>query len=230
MGQSSIYNKFFGTGNILKGGAKVNLLRLMYEKKEFLILVFANLITQLGITYYVMERTNKTDISVWPLFFAQLIIIFVITLVPMPKFVKFILFCLFSYIFGLMLSGLKKGVSSDIINVAIQGALTVFGVMLATGVALFAGGINLGYRFGAILFWSLLALIVARLVFVLGANMNQANKILSFIGIILFAVYVVYDTNKILQREYYGDFITASIDYYLDILNLFTNFLSYNDN
>jgi len=229
MGKSSIYNKFFGTGNVLKGGAKVNLLKLMYEKKEFLILVFANLIAQLGITYYVMVRTN-TDISIWPLFFAQLVIIFVITLVPMPEIMKFILFCVFSYTFGLMLSGLKKSVSSDTINVAIQGALTVFGLMLATGVALIAGGINLGYRFGAILFWSLLALIVARLVFVLGAKMNQANKILSFIGIILFAVYVVYDTNIILQRDYSGDFITASMDYYLDILNLFTNFLGSSDN
>jgi FtsH-binding integral membrane protein len=229
MGKSSIYNKFFGTGNVLKGGAKVNLLRLMYEKKEFLILVFSNLIAQLGITYYVMLKTN-TDISIWPLFFAQLVIIFVITLVPMPEFMKFLLFCLFSYIFGLIFSGLKKTVSSDTINLAIQGAMTVFGLMLATGVALIAGGINLGYRFGAILFWSLLALIVARLVFVLGAKMNQANKILSFIGIILFAVYVVYDTNIILQRDYYGDFITASMDYYLDILNLFTNFLGSSDN
>jgi FtsH-binding integral membrane protein len=102
--------------------------------------------------------------------------------------------------------------------------------MLASGVALLAGGINLGYKFGAILFWSLLALIVARLVFVLGAKMNQAHKLLSFIGIILFAVYVLYDTNKILQRDYYGDFITASMDYYLDIINLFTSFLGSNDN
>jgi FtsH-binding integral membrane protein len=129
-----------------------------------------------------------------------------------------------------MLSVLKNKYSSDMINVAIQGAMTVFVFMLAAGVALFAGGINLGYKFGAILFWSLLALIVARLVFVLGAKMNQAHKILSFIGIILFAVYVLYDTNKILQRDYYGDFITASMDYYLDIINLFTNFLDSNDN
>jgi FtsH-binding integral membrane protein len=169
-------------------------------------------------------------VSIWPLFFAQLIIIFVITLVPMPEFVKFLLFCLFSYIFGLTLSTLKKKYSSDMINIAIQGAITVFAIMLASGIALIAGGINFGYRFGTILFWSLLALIVARLVFVLGANMNQANKIFSFIGIILFAVYVIYDTNIILQRNYSGDFITASMDYYLDILNLFTNFLVSSDN
>ena len=148
----------------------------------------------------------------------------------MPEFLKFLLFCALSYIFGLMLSVLKKIYSEEIINMAIQGALTIFSFMLATGVFLFAGGINLGYKFGAILFWSLLALIVARLVFVLGVKMDQANKILSFIGIILFAVYVVYDTNNILQRNYYGDFITASMDYYLDIINLFTNLLGRFDN
>jgi FtsH-binding integral membrane protein len=124
-----------------------------------------------------------------------------------------------------MLSVLKKKYNPDMINIAIQGALTVFAFMLATGVALFAGGINLGYKFGTVLFWTLLALIVAQLVFVLGAKMNQAHKILSFVGIILFALYVIYDTNKILQRDYYGNFITASMDYYLDIINLFTSFL-----
>ena len=215
----------------MKGGAKIsNLIKLMYEKKEFLILVFANLIAQLGITYFVMERTNKIDISIWPLFAAQIIIIFVMAFAPIPEFIKFLLFCFFSYTFGLMLSLLKNKYTSDMINIAIQGALTVFVFMLATGVALFAGGINLGYKFGSILFWSLLALIVARLVFVLGAKMSQAHKILSFIGIIPFAIYIVYDTNKILQRDYYGNVITASMDYYLDIINLFTNFLESNNN
>jgi FtsH-binding integral membrane protein len=227
MGKSNIYNRFFGSSQ-MKGGAKMgNLIKLMYEKKEFLILVFANLITQLGITYYVMERTPERimDISIWPLFATQLIIIFVMVLVPMPDFFKFLLFCFFSYTFGLMLSVLKKKYNPDMINIAIQGALTVFAFMLATGVALFAGGINLGYKFGTILFLTLLALIVAQLVFVLGAKMNQAHKLLSFVGIILFALYVIYDTNKILQRDYYGNFITASMDYYLDIINLFTSFL-----
>jgi FtsH-binding integral membrane protein len=227
MGQSSIYKRFLGGG--LKSNQKTNLVKLMYEKKEFLILVFANLIVQLGITYYVMEKTNNPNISIWALFAAQIIIIFVIALVPMPEFIKFLIFCLFSYIFGLMLSPLKQKYSAQVIQIAIQGALTVFAVFLAAGVALIAGGINLGYKFGAMLFWALLLLIVFELVFVLGANLPQAQKILSFVGIIVFALYVLYDTNKILQRDYYGDFITASMDYYLDIINLFTDFLGTNN-
>ena len=229
MGRSSIYNKLFNSGTPFFKGSS-NVMQLMYEKKEFLILVFANLIAQLGITYYVMERTTNIKVSSMPLFIAQLIILFVMILVPMPEFIKFLLFCLFSYTWGLALSKLKKEYNSDMINVAIQGALTVFAVFVVAGITLIAGGINLGYKFGAILFWSLLALIVANLIFILGASMNQAHKILSFIGIILFAMYIMYDTNIILQRNYYGDFVTASMDYYLDILNLFTSFLGFNNN
>ena len=231
MGSSSIYKQLFGGGNtMLKGGSTTNLIKLMYEKKEFLILVFANLIVQLGITYYIMEKTNNPNIKFWPLAIAQLIIIVVLIAVPMPEYIKFLIFCVFSYIFGILLSGIKNKYSSDMINIAIQGSLAVFGVMMAAGAALIAGGINLGYKFGAMLFWALLLLIIAQLVFVLGVKMNLAHKILSFLGIILFAVYVLYDTNQILQRNYYGDFITASMDYYLDILNLFTNILGSGDN
>ena len=227
MGQSIIYKKFFGGG--LKNNPKTNLVKLMYEKKEFLILVFTNLIVQLGITYYVMEKTNNPNINIWALFAAQIIIILGITLIPMPEYIKFLIFCLFSYIFGLMLSPLKQKYNAQVIQIAIQGALTVFAVFLAAGVALIAGGINLGYKFGAMLFWALLLLIVFQLVFVLGAKLPQAQKILSFVGIFIFALYVLYDTNKILQRDYYGDFITASMDYYLDIINLFTDFLGTNN-
>jgi FtsH-binding integral membrane protein len=206
-----------------------DIVKRMYEKRTFLILVFTNLLAQLGITYYVMNKTNNPNISIIPLFLAQIAIIFIIILVPMPEFMRFALFCLFSYTFGLALSRYKEKYSANIINTAVQGAMSIFGLMLATGVALSAGGIHLGAKFGSFLFWALLFLIIFRLIFVLGANMNQAHKILSFIGLILFSMYVVYDTNIILQRNYNGGFIRASMDYYLDIINIFSNMLGTNN-
>lgn len=206
-----------------------DIVKRMYEKRTFLILVFTNLLAQLGITYYVMNKTNNPNISIIPLFLAQIAIIFIIILVPMPEFMRFALFCLFSYTFGLALSRYKQKYSADIINTAVQGAMSIFGLMLATGVALSAGGIHLGVKFGSVLFWALLFLIIFRLIFVIGANMNQAHKILSFIGLILFSMYVVYDTNIILQRNYNGGFIRASMDYYLDIINIFSNMLGTNN-
>jgi FtsH-binding integral membrane protein len=53
------------------------------------------------------------------------------------------------------------------------------------------------------------------------------HKIFAIIGILLFSAYIVYDTNVILQKNYFGDFITASLDYYLDIINLFINLVNF---
>jgi FtsH-binding integral membrane protein len=206
-----------------------NIVKRMYEKREFLVLVFSNLLAQLGITYYVMNKTNNPDISIIPLFVAQILIILLIAFVRMPEIMKFALFSLFSYTFGLSLSRYKQKYSPAALDAAVQGAMSVFGVMLATGVVLTAGGIRLGYKFGAFLFWALLLLIIFRLIFVLGAKMTQAHKVLSFTGVILFALYVIYDTNVILQRNYNGGFISASMDYYLDILNLYSSLVGSNN-
>lgn len=238
MANSSLYNLLFGSmskSKCIKGGSKHafngdHLMKLIFFKKEFLILVFANLIAQLGITYYVMNKTTNPNISFWPLFIAQIIMIILLALVPMPPTIKFLIFCVFSYTFGIMLSQLKHKYSEPMIEIAMQGAMSVFGLMLAAGVLLVGSGIELGYKFGAILFWTLLALIVARLVFVLGQGLPMTHKILSYVGIFIFSIFVVYDTNQILRRDYYGDFITASLDYYLDILNLFSNILGTRDN
>jgi len=231
MANSSIYNRIFGKARAQRGGAAAqlkNLMQLLVDKKEFFILVFANLIVQCGITYYVLEKTT-TNVSVFPLFIAEVILIFVIALVPMPQFVKFILFCVFSTLIGMMMSVFKKKYNPTMIKTAAMGALSVFAMFLAIGVVLVLGGIRLGYKFGLFLFLALLALIVGQLVFVLGAGLTWANKILSAIGIVLFSLYILYDTNKILQRDYMGDFITASMDYYLDIINLFSDLLVFNN-
>jgi FtsH-binding integral membrane protein len=55
------------------------------------------------------------------------------------------------------------------------------------------------------------------------------TKTLAVIGIVIFSGYIIYDTNTILQRNYYGDFVQASLDYYLDILNMFTNLVTLNN-
>jgi FtsH-binding integral membrane protein len=232
MANSSIYNRLFNTTGMKGGSNKFNgpkLWNLIIKKKEFLILVFANLIAQLGITYYVMNKTDNPDIGFWPLFGAQIIIIFILALIPMHPIFKFLIFGLFSWTFGLTMSHLKDKYDPELIDIAIKGALTIFGVMLAAGVALVGFGIYLGYQFGAFLLLSLLALIIAKLVNMVGPQLSSVKKVLAYIGLALFSLFVIYDTNEILSREYYGDFITASMDYYLDILNLFSNLLSVND-
>lgn len=236
MANSVIYNQLFSPmkgGSLTSYGKKFDghkLWSLIIQKKSFLILIFANLIAQLGITYYVMNKSNNPEIGFWPLFAIQFILIYVLVLVPIPAFLKFFLFGVFSWTFGISLSRLKDKYDPALINIAIQGALSIFALMFTFSIVLAGFNIYLGYQFGAFLFWALIALIIAKLVNRLGPQLSTTKKFLSYIGLGLFSLFVVYDTSQILSRDYYGDFITASLDYYLDILNLFTNFLNTNDN
>jgi FtsH-binding integral membrane protein len=233
MVNSSIYNRLFSTSS-QQGGAfsiKKNLLPLLKEKQGFLLLVFANLIVQLGITYYFFLKTNlKNKKYLWPIIIAQIAIILIIGLIPMPSFMKLILFCIFSSIGGILLSIIKTPTNSNIIQGAILSALSIFIFMVFVGAGLIAFGINLGFKFGMILFSLLLLLIIFQLVNIFFTSINGLNKIFAYFGLILFSIFVIYDTNTILQRNYYGDFITASMDYYLDIINIIMDIFTINSN
>jgi len=223
-----------GKRKSLKGGdSSSSFLKLLNEKKEFLLAVFANLITQLGITYYIMMNYKGDDKNtgiIWGLFIVEILIIIVLAIVPMPSWLKFILFSVFSVCTGIMLSFMKKAVDPKLIQMAILGTISIFGVMFLFGAMLIMFGINLGFQFAAFLFYALLLLIIVQLVVMFSGTSSIFVKGLSVAGLILFSLYIVYDTNNILQREYYGDFITASLDYYLDILNIFIDLVSFNNN
>lgn len=238
MANSSLYNLLYNKGQ--SGGAKIkfnfsNFNTLLNSKKEFLIMIFANLITQLGITYYVMTITKVTDsdknnLKHWMLTISTFVIILILVLVPMPSWLKFILFSIFSYIWGMLLASLKIQINDDkLINMAMLGSIGIFIGMFLVGIFLLITGIQLSLKTGLFLLISLIILIITRF-FSLFYNSSILTKSLATVGIVIFSGYIIYDTNTILQRNYNGDFITASMDYYLDILNLFTNLLSLNDN
>jgi modulator of FtsH protease len=213
----------------------VKLMNLLKGKKELMILTFANLITQLGITYYVMTNTKVTEadsynLKYWLLIISTFIIIYVLAIIPMPSWLKFILFSAFSYIWGILLASFKLKINDDgLINMAMLGSIGVFLIMFLIGAFLLVSGIALGFDTGLVLFFALLLLIIAQ-IFSLFYKSTMLTKSLAAIGIVIFSAYIIYDTNKILQRNYYGDFIQASLDYYLDILNIFTKLVILNDN
>jgi len=174
-----------------------------------------------------MNYNANKEMSHLLLFLSQLFIIFILAFVPMPAWLKFILFSIFSVTFGIMLSSLKKTVDPAILKTALFGTMGIFGAMFLAGVSLLLSGVQLGLRFGLGLLYALLLLIVASIVFMFMGTYSNAIKGLSVVGLLLFSLFVVYDTNMILQRNYYGDFITASLDYYLDILNIFLNLVNF---
>ena len=238
MVNSSLYNLLYKGGQ--KGGSKIkstfnNFSSLLNGKKELMIMVFANLITQLGITYYVMNNTTVTEadnhnLKHWLLVASSFVIVYYLAIVPMPSWMKFILFTAFSYIWGILLASFKLKINdTGLINMAMLGTIGIFAIMFLIGAFLLATGIQLGLKTGFFLFVSLLILIIAQ-IFSLFHKSTILVKSLAAIGIVIFSGYIIYDTNTILQRNYYGDFITASLDYYLDILNIFVKLIVLNDN
>ena len=225
---SSLYNLFHNK-NLQKGGSiNKNIFNSIFNNKKFLLLTFSNLILQLGITYYFME-TYKEKLSTYQIigiWIAIFSLIIIIGFIPMPMWLKFILFTIFSSLFGIILSSLKNEVSEQLIQFAILGTISIYFTMFLIGVILILFGIQLSLWVGLLLFYFLLSLILFQIISIFLGNISQTHQIYGIIGIILFSFYIIYDTNYILQRNYFGDFITASMDYYLDILNVFISFIN----
>jgi modulator of FtsH protease len=215
------------------------LFKLLYEKKTFFSLILITLVAQLYITYYVSENfdieknkniiTNNhpffVDTNTIIAYIVEFILLIILVYVPMPPWLKFIVFSLFSAILGVILAYRKSYYDPNTIKTAVIGTISIFVSMFAFGVALIASNIQLSTMFGLGLFYALLFMFMMLIVqFFLKSSLLYKIIVVSLL--MLFSVYIVYDTNQILQRDYSGDFITASLDYYLDIINIFSNLLS----
>ena len=230
MVHSSTYNLLF---NRKSGGLnkKVDFFKLLNEKKSFLAKTFGNLIFQLLVTFIIAFQVKSPDLLennlyFWGLIITTFIIIFLLAMVSMPPIMKFILFTIFSISWGLLLSKIKEQTSPEIIKSALLGVISIFIAMFTVGLLITSMGITMSPRFGFILLVALILLIIVSIVSMFMKSYDTYHKAISVFALVLFSIFIIYDTNTILQRNYLGDFITASIDYYLDILNIFINLIN----
>ena len=197
-------------------------LSLFSKKSELLILTFLNLIVQTIITRIAMLKTSqKQKNNKWfhlGLFIVQIMLIYTM-LMPLPVLFKFLLFCIFSVTWGYSLATLN--LNDTVVHVAFYGTLGIFGIAALLGTLLTAFNVNLGPSVGIGLFYGLLSLLLFGIFNLITGN--GLYKLASMFGVILFSMYILYHTNRIMQRDYKDDFIQASLDYYLDILNIFVN-------
>lgn len=212
-----------------RGGALISFGDLVKGKETFLAAVFATLIFQLVVAFGTMKSLQHNEVvlqTVTKYYFVFIILQFVFILVlaflPMPPSVKFIIFTLFSLSVGATLSKVAAIKGDKVVNVALVGTMAVFATMLLVGIIVTMLGINLGWL-AIFLFFGLLLLIVVRIVFLFMKESSGVKKGLAILSILLFGVFIIFDTNNILQRDYDGDFVTASLDYFLDILNVFAS-------
>jgi MFS family permease len=213
------------------------LFKLISEKKIFLILIFLNLLFQHYITYYVSANINldadkdKENDAYNTIIIASYIIgfilIIILVFVPMSAWLKFIIFSLFSVAYGVMFISIKNFFDPNILHSSVIGAIIVFAFMIFFGIAI--SGLQLTNNVAFTLFYAILVLIIVSVVQYYTYYYSFIKKLLLIAVAILFTLYIVNTTNNVLHRNYEGDFVTASFDYYIDNSN-FLNALKIHNN
>jgi len=132
----------------------------------------------------------------------------------------------FSVLIGLNCIAASSRVSEAVVKVAIVSTLAIFVGMTVLGGALLALGIPLNFM-GFALMCALLGLLVAFVVMMFVPVSNTMHKAILAIGMTLFSVFIAFDTNVMVQKTYKGDPVDASIQLYLDIVNIFTEMVAF---
>jgi hypothetical protein len=223
-----------------KNNTSNNFIKLLYDKKWFLMKVYSSLIFQLIITFAIVyyfrnnpKLSNMTNQSFWFYLIVSIgLLLILMFLRNLPTWIRYIILSLLSIVFGALLHFYTKTVPKELIDQILLSVIGIFVGMTILAFILANMGIDLSWMAVYLLF-ALLGLIIAGIVLALirytgsvdKQTSNNMRKIYLTIGIILFTIMVVFDTNIMLQKEYREDFITASIDLYLDFINIFSKLL-----
>ncbi|XP_019155198.1 PREDICTED: BI1-like protein [Ipomoea nil] len=104
--------------------------------------------------------------------------------------------------------------------------LTSAVVLALTGYTFWAAKKGKDFNFlGPILFTSLFILILTGFIQMFFPLGSASTAVLSAVSAIIFSGYIVYDTDNLIKRFTYDEYIWASVTLYLDILNLFLTIL-----
>ena len=98
--------------------------------------------------------------------------------------------------------------------------LVLFIITSLIGYALYVCNIKIAFL-GIILLYALIALIITFCVTLFIDIPDILYKIGLICGIMLFSVYIVYNTNMIVQDDYNGDILDGAVQLYLNVFNIF---------
>lgn len=212
-----------------------NFIKNLNNKKVFLLQVFSTLIFQIFIAYIVLMYAEHKHLVYSMMHFIGIVLVTFIIIITIgfvqSSLIKFILFTLFSSCIGLLLSyrlDMNNKEENEIVKKSFITTVGIFIYIVIFGFFLSFLGVRIPYQVGVGLFLALLLLIIAIFILSISGKYSMYRKAISGVVIFLFSCFIMYDTVQILDKDYYGDFISASLDYFLDILNLFSGLLNFN--
>ena len=209
--------------------------KLLKKKQQLLKCVFSSLIFQLCITAFIVFylQENSTILNILKsnylysiaLFLIGLFIIFILSSDKLSFNTKFMFFMFFGIIQGILLGSFKQYFPEDIVKSALISTITIFVTFLCVGFSVVYFNYDLTWM-GIYLLMALLALLGYRISLIFIPLEYNFKKIMFVISILLFSIFIIYDTNVLLLKGKNKDCISFAMDYYLDILNIFSSFLN----
>jgi len=194
-------------------------------------MVYLHLLAGTGITFASSEHT-LSDTRIYIVAATILSFILLLTLIYIPtgplKYLVAVLYC--ATLGQTMQHFFQTLKQKDLVRPVLASVCGIFAAMTLVG---FLDNQNF-LGFGGYLIAALCGLILARIGLILfsvtgGAkeSLTSVNQGLSILGTGLFSVFVAYDTQRLKadakRRQKNPDYILATIELYLDLLNLFVN-------
>lgn len=214
--------------------------KLVAQRKELLLKVYATLMIQLAITFAIVygfrnhpTLSKATQRGFLFYFITSIGLIILLSFTSFPPWIRLIIFTVFSIITGAMLHNSSYKIPERVVTQALLGSIGVFASMSIFAIALAYAGVDLGWM-GLILFVAMIGLLVAHLVAIFtnrvrdeeSKKMTPFYRGILYFGLALFSIYILYETNIMLQKHYNLDFISSAIGFYIDFVNVFSSLLA----
>ena len=205
-----------------------NFLNLINKKKSLLKCIFLTLlfqsITTFVVFYYLKDKvTDKLNVPMFlVIFFIALFIIFLLNENSMPFYQKFLLFTIFSILNGFTLIYLLNFIPYDVIMSSVVSTIYIFTILFIVSLIITYLGFDLSFLFLSLIFLLIVSIIISVIFLFIPPSEKQKRIYMSCL-LILFMIFIIFDTNIILLRYKNNDSycIRGALDYYLDILNIF---------
>jgi uncharacterized protein len=204
---------------------------------RLILSTYAILITQLLVITYIMWKARSSTLatklcSLWGALLSLIISITLIYLLfVLRPFVgtmgQLVILCLLTLVIGFTLPCLTNRFPWQDVKRTLLSAILIFIFMSILGAITITLGWQLGFMKG-ILFGLLIAFIVVGITFWFIPVNRQIHKIYHFIGVTIFSLYVLYDTNQLVKRPSLTP-PEAALEFFLDFVNIFIHLLSGQD-
>lgn len=204
-------------------------------RMEFIRKVYSILSLQLGFTaaliaFYIYSETAQTIILNPLLYFSAVICTFIVlfTLImyrrETPK--NYILLSLFTIFQGHTVAATSCLYDPEVV---LQALLLTLGIFIALTLFTFQSKIDFsGYR--TYLFAGLWGIILYSLLAIFLPPSSFTNSLIVGFSAVLFCGFIIVDTQDIMARLSPEEYIVASVELYLDVINLFISILQLLDN